>query len=184
MLMNKTIILSPLTNFAKIPAFGLDIVLGNMYHEVMVQTKTPHLLFRRLLDMLDEFRRESIKAINAPSKKKLYGLTVRQGSAISQLRLMLEEEPMGVALKDLASRMQMTIPAASIMVDALVTRGYMERTPNPNDRRAVCICLTEKGNALFDDIYARFHDEVDRRAQVLTTEELEVFTRVVEKMLG
>lgn len=150
----------------------------------MVQKKTPHFIFRRMLDVLDEFRRESIKAINAPSKKKIYGLTVRQGSAISQLRLMLENEPMGVALKDLASRMQMTIPAASIMVDALVTRGYMERTPNPNDRRAVCIRLTDRGNALFDDIYARFHDQIDRRAQVLSEEELEMFTRIVEKLLN
>ncbi|MBR5878649.1 MAG: MarR family transcriptional regulator [Akkermansia sp.] len=149
----------------------------------MKNSKTPHLLFRRLLDILDEFRRESIKAINAPSKKKLYGLTVRQGSAISQLRLMLEDEPMGIALKDLASRMQMTVPATSIMVDALVTRGYMERTPNPNDRRAVCIKLTDKGNELFNDIYARFHDEIDRRAEVLTEEELEAFSRIVEKLV-
>ena len=150
---------------------------------LMKNSKTPHLLFRRLLDILDEFRRESIKAINAPSKKKLYGLTVRQGSAISQLRLMLEDEPMGIALKDLASRMQMTVPATSIMVDALVTRGYMERTPNPNDRRAVCIKLTDKGNELFNDIYARFHDEIDRRAEVLTEEELEAFSRIVEKLV-
>ncbi len=150
---------------------------------LMKNSKTPHLLFRRLLDILDEFRRESIKAINAPSKKKLYGLTVRQGSAISQLRLMLEDKPMGIALKDLASRMQMTVPATSIMVDALVTRGYMERTPNPNDRRAVCIKLTDKGNELFNDIYARFHDEIDRRAEVLTEEELEAFSRIVEKLV-
>lgn len=150
---------------------------------LMKNSKTPHLLFRRLLDILDEFRRESIKAINAPSKKKLYGLTVRQGSAISQLRLMLEDEPRGIALKDLASRMQMTVPATSIMVDTLVTRGYMERTPNPNDRRAVCIKLTDKGNELFNDIYARFHDEIDRRAEVLTEEELEAFSRIVEKLV-
>ena len=97
---------------------------------------------------------------------------------------MLEQEPRGVALKDLAARMQMTIPAASIMVDTMVSKEYMERTPNPNDRRAVCIRLTDKGNELFDDIYARFHEEVDRRAQLLSEEELDVFSRVVEKMLG
>ena len=35
-----------------------------MYHVAMVQKKTPHFIFRRMLDVLDEFRRESIKAIN------------------------------------------------------------------------------------------------------------------------
>lgn len=165
------------------PIFGLDNRWKNMYHGFMPQTKTPHFLFRRLLDILDEFRRESIKALNDPTKKKIYGLTVRQGTSISQLRLMLENEPEGVALKDLASRMQMTIPAASIMVDTMVTKGYMLRTPNPDDRRAVRIKLTEKGEELFNEVYARFHDEIDRRAQVLSEEELKAFASIVEKLL-
>lgn len=148
----------------------------------MVYTKSPHLLFRRILDILDGLRRDSIKAINSSTRKQTYGLTVRQGSAISQLRLMLEEAPMGVALKDLARRLQMTVPAASLMVDALVSKGFLERKPNPNDRRAVCIRLTDKGNSLFDDVYARFHDEIDRRAQALSAEELQTFSDIVEKM--
>lgn len=148
----------------------------------MVYTKSPHILFRRILDILDELRRESIKAINSSSQKQTYGLTVRQGSAISQLRLMREEAPMGVALKDLAKRLQMTVPAASLMVDSLVSKGFMERRPNPNDRRAVCIRLTEKGESLFNDVYARFHDEIDRRAQALSAEELQTFSNIVEKL--
>lgn len=148
----------------------------------MVYTKSPHILFRRILDILDELRRESIKAINSSSQKQTYGLTVRQGSAISQLRLMLEEAPMGVALKDLAKRLQMTVPAASLMVDSLVSKGFMERRTNPNDRRAVCIRLTEKGESLFNDVYARFHDEIDRRAQALSAEELQTFSNIVEKL--
>lgn len=148
----------------------------------MVFTKSPHLLFRRMLDILDDLRRDSIKAINNSTQKRAYGLTVRQGSAISQLRLMLEESPMGVALKDLAKRLQMTVPATSLLVDAMVSKGFMERRPNPNDRRAVCIRLTDKGESLFNDVYARFHDEIDRRAQALSAEELRTFSNIVEKL--
>lgn len=148
----------------------------------MVCTKTPHVLFRRLLELLDDMRRDSIKAINAPVQKKMYGLTVRQGSAVSQLKLMLEDTPEGVSLKSLAKRLQMTVPATSLLVDTMVGKGFMERTPNPNDRRAVCIRLTERGLSLFDDVYARFHDEIDRRAQALTKEELNAFSSIVEKM--
>lgn len=37
-------------------------------------------------------------------------------------------------------------PAALIGVpDRLVTSGLVERRPHPNDRRAVCICLTLNG---------------------------------------
>lgn len=148
----------------------------------MVCTQSPHVLFRKLLEILDDMRRESIKTINSPTQKKMYGLTVRQGSAVSQLKLMLEDTPEGVSLKELAKRMQMTIPATSLLVDNMVTKGFMERKPNPNDRRAVCIKLTERGLSLFDDVYARFHDELDRRAQALTQEELAAFTRIVEKI--
>ena len=148
----------------------------------MVCTQSPHVLFRKLLEILDDMRRESIKTINSPTQKKMYGLTVRQGSAVSQLKLMLEDTPEGVSLKELAKRMQMTIPATSLLVDNMVTKGFMERKPNPNDRRAVCIKLTERGLSLFDDVYARFHDELDRRAQALTQEELATFTRIVEKI--
>ena len=148
----------------------------------MVCTKSPHVLFRRLLEILDDLRRDSIKAINAPTQKKMYGLTVRQGSAISQLKLLLENSPEGVSLKVLAKHMQMTIPATSLLVESIVSKGFMVRNPNPNDRRAVCIKLTERGLALFDDVYARFHDELDRRAQVLTEEEINTFSNIVEKM--
>lgn len=155
----------------------------NHYHADMVYSKSPHLLFRRLLEILDEMRRDSIKAINSPAAKKMYGLTVRQGSAISQLRLMLEEEPAGVSLKALAKRLQMTIPATSLLVEALVGKGYLVREPNPKDRRSVCIKLTERGQSLFDDVYARFHGEIDKRAQCLTKEEIASFSRIVEKMV-
>lgn len=148
----------------------------------MVCRKSPHVLFRRLLEILDDMRRESIKALNAPVQKKTYGLTVRQGSAVSQLKLMQEETPEGVSLKALAKRMQMTIPATSLLVETMVSKGFMERNPNPNDRRAVCIKLTELGASLFDDVYARFHDELDRRAQALTEEEINAFSSIVEKM--
>ncbi len=111
-----------------------------------------------------------------------HNLTVRQGSAISQLRLMLEDEPTGVSLKTLAQKLQMTVPATSLLVESMVSKGYMERAVNPNDRRAVCIRLTDKGEDLFLDVYARFHDEIDRRAKRLTQEELSHLACIVEKM--
>lgn len=148
----------------------------------MICTESPHNTFRKLLEILDELRRDSIRTINSPEMKKMYGLTVRQGSAISQLKLMLEEEPDGVSLKSLAKRMQMTIPATSLLVETMVGKGYMERKPNPTDRRAVCITLTENGLSLFANVYAQFHNELDRRAKALTAEDLKTLSRIVTLM--
>lgn len=148
----------------------------------MICTKSPHNIFRELLEILDELRRDSIKAIRSPEMKKMYGLTVRQGSAISQLKLMLEEEPNGVSLKSLAKRMQMTIPATSLLVESMVGKGYMERKPNPEDRRAVCITLTAEGLDLFKNVYSRFHDELDERTKALSEEDLNTLSRIVKLM--
>lgn len=144
--------------------------------------KSPHLLFRQLLETLDDLRRDSIKALKEADKSSMLGLTVRQGSAISQLKLMLEEKPQGIALKDLAKRMQMTVPATSLLVETLVTKGYTQRTQDPDDRRAVRLTLTEQGLAIFENVYAHFHAEVDNRAQALTPEEIQALASIVEKM--
>ena len=150
----------------------------------MATEKAPHILFCRMLEMLDDLRRNSIRALKESDKNLTLGLTVRQGSAISQIKLMQEESPEGISLKKLAQHMQMTVPATSLLVDSLVTKGYVRRDPNPNDRRAVCISLTEKGSTIYELVYARFHQEVDERARVLTEDELSAISRIIEKMQG
>lgn len=148
----------------------------------MNNTTSPHVLFRKILELLDELRRESITAISTSPQRKEHNLTARQGAAISQLHLMIEEEPDGVSLKALSKRLQMTVPATSLLVESMVSKGYMTRSPNPKDRRAVCITLTDKGKKVFDSVYAQFHEEIDRRASKLSREELRIFARVVEIM--
>ena len=142
----------------------------------------PHNIFADLQSILDELRRSSLHAMNAGMQKKLQGLSLRQGSAISQLKLLTEEKPEGVALKTLAKRLQMTIPATSLLVETMVGKGFFERTPNPEDRRAVCIRLSEKGRQMFREVYAKFYEEIDTRAANLTTEELQTLQNMVTKL--
>jgi DNA-binding MarR family transcriptional regulator len=51
----------------------------------------------------------------------------------------------GMRLTDLAAHAGITKQSAGEMVDELVGLGYVERTADPNDRRAKLICLTERG---------------------------------------
>jgi DNA-binding MarR family transcriptional regulator len=48
-------------------------------------------------------------------------------------------------LHELAERMRTTPPTASRAVDALVSAGLVDRTPDPDDRRAVRIGMTRGG---------------------------------------
>jgi DNA-binding MarR family transcriptional regulator len=60
----------------------------------------------------------------------------------------LSERPSAaLRLVDLAARAGMTAQSMGALVDELESRGYVERTPDPNDRRAKPIHLTERGRA-------------------------------------
>ncbi len=51
----------------------------------------------------------------------------------------------GSRLTDLAERAQITKQSMGYLVDYLEDRGYLERRPDPGDRRAALICLTDRG---------------------------------------
>jgi len=51
----------------------------------------------------------------------------------------------GSRLSELAERAQLTKQSMGYLVDYLEERGYLERRPDPTDRRATLVCLTERG---------------------------------------
>jgi DNA-binding MarR family transcriptional regulator len=51
----------------------------------------------------------------------------------------------GTRIGVLAERAQMTNQSMGYLVDALETRGYVERTPDPADRRAALVVITDRG---------------------------------------
>jgi DNA-binding MarR family transcriptional regulator len=51
----------------------------------------------------------------------------------------------GSRLSELAERAQLTKQSVAYLVDYLEARGYVERRPDPSDRRAALICLTDRG---------------------------------------
>jgi DNA-binding MarR family transcriptional regulator len=58
-----------------------------------------------------------------------------------------------VRLRDLAAASQLTPPAIGEHVDELERLGYVERVPDPSDRRAKLIRPTERGIAFMRAAY-------------------------------
>ena len=146
------------------------------------KTPPPHLVFQKLLNLLDDMRRECVHNVSAGQLKKMLGLTMRQGSAISQLKLMLADHPSGVPLKALAARMQMSVPATSLLVEGMVRKGFFERHPNPADRRSVLLVLSERGMSMFHEVYGYFRDMLDAAAADITPQEMAALDSVVRKL--
>jgi DNA-binding MarR family transcriptional regulator len=81
---------------------------------------------------------------------RIYAAVVR-GTAVDDLRPahgnVMEQLEMedGLRLTDVASRAGMTAQSMGELVDDLEGKGYLERRPDPTDRRAKRIYLTERG---------------------------------------
>jgi len=80
-------------------------------------------------------------------------LSGKQIRLIHAVRQYLQDKPDGLLLRDLAERIGVTPPSASVMVDTLVKRGFLERSISVDDRRAVRIRLTPLLNEHFDALH-------------------------------
>src|SRR6476646_5359860 len=82
---------------------------------------------------------------NTPSWMPLHGLLEFAFDAI--VEEFCSELERGLRLTEIAERGNMTKQSAGEVVDYLVARGYVERVPDPDDRRAKLARLTERGTA-------------------------------------
>ena len=53
-------------------------------------------------------------------------------------------------LSELAERLRIAPRSATEVVDALEGRGLVERRPDPHDRRATCVVLSDEGRRLLE----------------------------------
>jgi len=65
-----------------------------------------------------------------------------------QLSVILWPGPEGLRPSELADRTRMTKQALNYLLGNLERNGYLERRPDPEDRRARRIALTDRGRAL------------------------------------
>jgi DNA-binding MarR family transcriptional regulator len=78
----------------------------------------------------------------------------------------------GSRLTDLAERAQITKQSMGYLVDYLEERGYLERRPDPTDRRVALICLTNRG-----------WDEIDAALSILADIEKDWTRRIGKRRM-
>ncbi|MDK1472186.1 MarR family transcriptional regulator [Streptomyces sp. 549] len=66
---------------------------------------------------------------------------------VAQARVMQRIGPDGTRLTDLAEQAQITKQTAGFLVDRLERAGYVERVPDPRDRRARLVRIAARGAA-------------------------------------
>ena len=94
------------------------------------------------------------------------GLRPAHGFAFARLA------PDGATVSELAAHLGMTRQAAAQLVDQLVTMGYVERGPHPDDGRAQLVVLTERGWACTRAAEAAAKETVGAWAAIVGEERL------------
>lgn len=67
------------------------------------------------------------------------------------LTSMNESNPKGVKASDLSTHLQITPAAVTQMINSLEASGYVERSPDPDDRRVVLVRPTEEGKQMIEE---------------------------------
>lgn len=119
-----------------------------------------------LLDVAKDFQRSALREF---VRKGHRNLQMAHQSVVSFLSLE------GTRLTELAARASMTKQAMGQLVDEVERLGYVERVPDPSDRRAKIVRFTRKGRLLIktgtkigEDIQARYDALIgkDKMAQL------------------
>jgi DNA-binding MarR family transcriptional regulator len=114
-------------------------------------------------------------------EKRAYDAIVASGAGditLAQARVVSRVGPHGTRLSDLAEQARVTKQSAGFLVDQLEAAGYVERVPDPSDRRARLVRLTRRARVVVEVADAevqralqewREHVGTERLSQVVET---------------
>lgn len=124
----------------------------------------PTPITQSLREWMDTFMHHSMRGWMTFAKTT--GLSMPQFSILMQLH---HKGPFGMS--QISERFDITAAAASQLTEKLVQGGYIERTEDPNDRRAKLIQLTPKGVDLIEAGIKERYRWMDEITSKLTAEE-------------
>ena len=78
----------------------------------------------------------------------------------------------------------MTVPATSVLVEAMVKKKLFVRVTSPYDRRAICIKISAEGEKIFEVITRQTKSTTHDMISVLTDAEKKQFAEIIEKLYG
>lgn len=88
----------------------------------------------------------------------------------------------GASLSDVAEHLGLTLPAASRLVDGLVTRDYVERQPKRSDRRTLALTASARGVAMLDTTRERTLADLRERLAPLSDADRAALTAALESL--
>ena len=100
---------------------------------------------------------------------------------LKALLLISEEE--GIRMRELARKLGGSFSNATVLVDRLVDRGFVERLAEPQDRRVVLVRTTGKGRRLIERLASSWRTLSAPLLETLATEDLATVRNALRVLL-
>ena len=136
---------------------------------------------RMICDCAEELGEYWLAGQSSEDVRDIMKLSICQKRMLRKIWRMTKREPGGVMLKEIADQLSLSCSSVSVMVDAMVQRGVLEREVSREDRRKVLIRISEKGME-FPRVYENYFNELCAEfASSQNPEDMRIFTAVLEK---
>lgn len=83
--------------------------------------------------------------VNAQDRRRDLQAALGLGGGFGRVKVLLHLEQGPMTLRDIADANGLDAPYATVICDKLVEKGFVIRTPHPDDKRRKLVSLTEKG---------------------------------------
>ncbi len=87
-------------------------------------------------------------------------------------------------ITELARKLKLTKPTVTVLVDKLVSRGYVRRVPSDSDRRVTHLHIDEKGKIVEQIQKSAYKKMEDRISSELDESEIAMLTDILKKLAG
>lgn len=112
-----------------------------------------YVLLRQINSMLEIFNRYDLRG---------------EGLTVPQFAILNHATSEGIPLSEISTRMLCDNSNLTGIVDRLISKGLVERRPDPQDRRVSLICLTPAGTEKLRSIRPRHHASISHRMRRLS----------------
>jgi MarR family 2-MHQ and catechol resistance regulon transcriptional repressor len=124
-------------------------------------------LLRQINSMMDTYNRYDLRS---------------EDITVPQFMILNYATPEGVPLSEISVRMLCDNSNLTGIVDRLISKGYVERRPDPQDRRVSLICLTTAGAEKLRRIKPRHHARVSRRMRTLSHDQVYELRNLLQQL--
>jgi DNA-binding MarR family transcriptional regulator len=124
-------------------------------------------LLRQVNSMLDTYNRYDLR---------------NEELTVPQFAILSHATPEGVPLSEISARMLCDNSNLTGIVDRLISKGLVERRPDPQDRRVSLICLTSQGADKLRRIRPRHYASVRERLRALSQTEVQQLRTLLQSL--